>query len=250
MPDHSQEIHDPCSEQGEEAATQSYDLWDGYRFQIARERREDSLNCKGVLTDPAGRAIWETGAVAAVNVEHVTGTDINGDGKPELVLTLNHGFPRADIDSVLFLSVSSHPDVLAEVGAVGVSFGTDDSGGTIFKTMEMFFGIADLQGVETPAAWQVYRLRGKLLQDVTPDYCQELIRELEPGNDAIARYLHPEQFPHKPGAEDGAPRSTVVALLMQAIYCHDQKMELTAEAMLPPDDRQQLRQEVHDRLRQ
>ncbi len=255
MPDHSRDVHDPCSEKEAEASKQRYDLWDGYWFVIKRERQEGTQACSGALMDPTGHAIWETGAVSAVNVEDVTGQDINGDGQPELVLTLNHGFPGADIDSVIVLSVSPRPEVLAKVDAVQAGFGSDDSGRIIFKTMSIFPGMAGLGGAETPAAWQAYRLQSKVLEDITDKYCKELIQAMDdperPGNDAIARYLHPERFQRDSGKQYDVSRTGAVTLLAQSIYCHDQEMERQIlETMLPPDDRQPLRDEVHRRLGQ
>ena len=255
MPDHSHDLHDPCSEKGEEASSQRYDLWDGYGFVIKRESEENPHTCSGALMDPTGHAIWETGTVSAVNVEDVTGQDINGDGKPELVLTLNHGFPGADIDSVVFLSVGAHPEVLAKVGTVQVAFGNDDEGRVIFKTMGMFPGMAGLGGAGTPVAWQVHRLQVNVLEDITDKYCKELIQSMDdpgrPGNDAIALYLHLERFQRGSGEHYDVSRTGVVTLLAQSIYCHDEQMERQIfETMVPPDDRQQLGDEVHRRLGQ
>lgn len=174
-----------CS-QGEGEWTEN--LWDGYKILIAPATGSGTAQCRAALASPDGKVQFEvTGAEALVN--SISGSDINGDGKPDVVIE-THRTAGQCCYTYSILTPGANPPLVRQITTTPplVFEDRDNNGKVEISTHDFaFVGIEGLGESDSPRPLVVFRLRGNTLYNVSASYWPEYERDLEAAKNTLSR---------------------------------------------------------------
>jgi len=163
-------------------------LWDGYKIQIAAAHSDAPAQCRATLQSADGKVIFEvTGAEALVNP--ISGHDLNGDGKPDVVIE-THRTAGQCCYTYSILPPSENPPLVRQITTTPpLVFEDRDNNGKIeISTYEFaFLGIEGLGESDSPRPLVVFRLRGNTLYNVSASYWPEYQREIDAAKNGLSR---------------------------------------------------------------
>ncbi len=151
------------------------DLWDGYSVQIgpaADDAHKDQ--CHAVILAPGGKVLFEvTDVEAAINP--ITGTDVNADGKPDLVLETRAIRGKCCFNYYI-ISLADPPGLVRAIStAVPLNFEDRDGDGKveIWTHDYAYVFVEGLPQSDSPFPLVFFRLKGSTLYDVSPAFWSE-----------------------------------------------------------------------------
>jgi len=163
-------------------------LWDGYKILIAPATESGTAQCRAALTSPDGKVQFEvTGADALVN--SISGSDINGDGKPDAVIE-THRTAGQCCYTYSILTPGANPPLVRQITTTPplVFEDRDNNGKVEISTHDFaFMGIEGLGESDSPRPLVVFRLRGNTLYNVSASYWPEYQRDLEAARNTLSR---------------------------------------------------------------
>jgi len=163
-------------------------LWDGYKIEIAAAQGGAPAQCRAALKSADGKVQFEvTGAEALVNP--ISGSDVNGDGKPDVVIE-THRTAGQCCYTYSILTPGENPPLVRQITTTPpLVFEDRDNNGKIeIVTHDFaFVGIEGLGESDSPQPLVVFRLRGSTLYNVSPAYWPEYQREVEVAKSGISR---------------------------------------------------------------
>lgn len=163
-------------------------LWDGYKVEIAAAPSGAPARCLATLKSADGKVQFEvTGAEALVNP--ISGSDVNGDGKPDVVIE-THRTAGQCCYTYSILTPGETPLLLRQITTTPpLVFEDRDNNGKIEITTHdfAFVGIEGLGESESPRPLVIFRLRGTTLYNVSPAYWPEYQREVDVAKAGISR---------------------------------------------------------------
>ena len=163
-------------------------LWDGYKVEIAAMQGGAPGQCRAALKSADGTVQFEvTGAEAMVNP--ISGSDVNGDGKPDVVIE-THRSPGQCCYTYSILTPGQNPPLVRQITTTPplVFEDRDNSGKVEIATHDFaFVGIEGLGESDSPRPLVVFRLRGNTLYNVSPAYWPEYQREVEVAKAGLSR---------------------------------------------------------------
>jgi len=163
-------------------------LWDGYKILIAPATGGGTAQCRAALTSPDGKVQFEvTGAEALVN--SISGSDINGDGKPDVVIE-THRTAGQCCYTYSILTPGANPPLVKQITTTPplVFEDRDNNGKVEISTHDFaFVGIEGLGESDSPRPLVVFRLRGNTLYNVSASYWPEYQRDLEAAKNTLSR---------------------------------------------------------------
>jgi hypothetical protein len=163
-------------------------LWDGYKVEITPAQSGSPAQCRAALKSPDGKVQFEvTGAEAQVNP--ISGRDINGDGKPDVVIE-THRTAGQCCYTYSVLTPGQDPPLVRQITTTPpLVFEDRDNNGKIeISTHDFaFVGIEGLDESDSPRPLVVFRLRGTTLYNVSAVYWPEYQREIEAAKNSISR---------------------------------------------------------------
>jgi len=151
--------------------------FNGYVVQMLPGPKNSEYRCRGTVTPPNG----VRQAVArewAMSLDAVSGTDLNGDGAPEIVFD---GFSGGAGCCYVYwiVSLTKKPQVVRELrNQVPVVFRKRDDGGTEIRTSEGSFDLLLLPHEDAVIPQLVLRLEGSKLTDISRQYQKEYDEEI------------------------------------------------------------------------
>jgi hypothetical protein len=163
-------------------------LWDGYRIEIAAAQSGAPAQCRAALKSADGKVLFEvTGAEALVNP--ISGTDVNGDGKPDVVIE-THRTAGQCCYTYSILTPGENPPLVRQITTTpALAFEDRDNDGKVeIVTRDFaFVGIEGLSESDSPRPLVVFRLRGNTLYNVSSSYWPEYQREVEVAKSGLSR---------------------------------------------------------------
>ena len=163
-------------------------LWDGYKILIAPATESGTAQCRAALTSPDGKVQFEvTGADALVN--SISGSDINGDGKPDVVIE-THRTAGQCCYTYSILTPGANPPLVKQITTTPplVFEDRDNNGKVEISTHDFaFVGIEGLGESDSPRPLVVFRLRGNTLYNVSASYWPEYQRDLDAAKNTLSR---------------------------------------------------------------
>ena len=163
-------------------------LWDGYKIEIAAAPSGAPAQCRATLQSADGKVLFEvTGAEALVNA--ISGNDINGDGKPDVVIE-THRTAGQCCYTYSILTPGENPPLVRQITTTPpLVFEDRDNNGKIeISTHDFaFVGIEGLAESDSPRPLVVFRLRGNTLYNVSASYWSEYQREIEAAKSGLSR---------------------------------------------------------------
>lgn len=165
------------------------DLWDGYSVVIgppADESRKDQ--CRAAILGPGGKVLFETSdSEAALNP--ITGTDVNGDDKPDVVLETRAARGHCCFNYYI-LSLADPPGLLRALSlSVPLTFEDRDGDGKveIWTRDNAFDSIEGLAQSDSPFPLVFFRLKGARLYDVSPALWHEYEADIAQARGQISK---------------------------------------------------------------
>jgi hypothetical protein len=163
-------------------------LWDGYKIEIAAAQGGAPAQCQAVLKSADGAVQFEvTGAEALLNP--ISGSDVNGDGKPDVVIE-THRTAGQCCYTYSILTPGQNPPLLRQITTTPpLVFADRDGNGKVEITTHdfAFVGIEGLDESDSPRPLVVFRLRGNTLYNVSPAYWPEYQREIDVAKNNLSR---------------------------------------------------------------
>ena len=163
-------------------------LWDGYKIEIAAAQSDAPAQCRAALKSADGKVLFEvTGAEALVNP--ISGHDLNGDGKPDVVIE-THRTAGQCCYTYSILTPGENPPLVRQITTTPpqVFDDRDDNGKVELSTYDFaFVGIEGLGESDSPRPLVVFRLRGNTLYNVSASYWPEYQREVEAAKNSLSR---------------------------------------------------------------
>jgi len=163
-------------------------LWDGYKIEIAAAPSGAPAQCRAALQSADGKVLFEvTGAEALVNP--ISGHDVNGDGKPDVVIE-THRTAAQCCFTYSILTPGADPPLVRQITTTPpLVFEDRDNDGKIeISTYDFaFVGIEGLGESDSPRPLVVFRLRGNTLYNVSASYWPEYEREVEVARNGLSR---------------------------------------------------------------
>ena len=163
-------------------------LWDGYKIDIAAAQAGAPAQCRAVLKSADGKVLFEVaGAEALVNP--ISGHDVNGDGKPDVVIE-THRTAGQCCYTYSILTPGENPLLVRQITTTPpLAFEDRDNDGKVeISTHEFaFVGIEGLGESDSPRPLVVFRLRGNTLYNVSAAYWPEYQREVEAAKSSLSR---------------------------------------------------------------
>ncbi len=152
-------------------------LWEGYNLQIGPAQGDHVNECFAAVVGPDGKTVFSVFGSDATMLR-VTGRDVNGDGKPDVVL-LTHG--TASPENVYSIVGTAEPAGLIRqiVTSAELSFEERSEGHTEIVTRDIAF--RDLEGLaadQVPYPMLFLRLKGKEIYNVSQIYWPEYERAI------------------------------------------------------------------------
>ena len=163
-------------------------LWDGYKIEIAAAPSGAPAQFRAALESADGKVLFEvTGAEALVN--SISGHDLNGDGKPDVVIE-THRTAGQCCYTYSILTPGADPPLVRQITTTPqLVFEDRDNDGKIeISTYDFaFVGIEGLSESDSPRPLVVFRLRGNTLYNVSASYWPEYQREIEAAKNGLSR---------------------------------------------------------------
>jgi len=163
-------------------------LWDGYKIEISAAPSGAPAQCRATLQSTDGKVLFEvTGAEALVNP--ISGNDINGDGKPDVVIE-THRTGGQCCYTYSILTPGENPPLVRQITTTPeLVFEDRDNNGKIeISTRDFaFVGIEGLGESDSPRPLVVFRLRGNTLYNVSASYWPEYQCEIEAAKSGLSR---------------------------------------------------------------
>lgn len=214
-------------------------LWDGYEISLGPSRNADAVEdkCTAAIYNRAGRVVFRTSGFSVVFDQDLTGEDIDGDGKPDVVFRTDTGGGQHCCWGYVIFSLSPKPHKLFEIAMEGrVDFDKDKDGKlVIWDRVSVPGDFTSMAG--RPFAAKVMRVKERKLADVTPEYCGTKDERLERG------YLSPEDLKklETAGEQGSYDNEEIVSKLEsrtgQHVFCHEYDEALKDINLWPPDKR-------------
>lgn len=145
------------------------ELWDGYSVQIGPPAGDSKKEqCHAVVLAPGGKVLFEaTDVEAAINP--ITGTDVNGDDKPDVVLETHPARGKCCYNYHI-ISLADPPGLVRSI-SVSVPLNFEDRAGDgkveIWTRDYAFTYVEGLSQSDSPAPLVFFRLKGATLYNVS-----------------------------------------------------------------------------------
>jgi hypothetical protein len=151
--------------------------FNGYVVKMLPGPKNSEYRCRGTVTPPNG--VRQTVAREwAMSLDAVSGTDLNGDGMPEVVFDGSSG--GAGCCYVYWIvSLTKKPTVLREIrNQLPLVFRKREEGGTEIRTGEGSFDLFLLSHEDAVIPQLILRLEGSKLTDISAQYQKEYDEEI------------------------------------------------------------------------
>ena len=165
------------------------DLWDGYSVQIgppADESRKDQ--CHATVLAPGGKVLFETADCEAA-LNPITGTDVNGDDKPDVVLETRAARGKCCYNYYV-ISLAGPPGLLRALSvSVPLTFEDRDGDGKVemWTRDNAFDSIEGLPTTDSPFPLVFFRLKGNTLYNVSPAFWSEYEADIAQARGQISK---------------------------------------------------------------
>lgn len=235
-------------------------LWDGYTLQVGPAQGDHVNECFAAVIAPDGKTLFEVSGADATMLQ-ITGRDVNGDGKPDVVLLTHAANSPENVYSIVG---TAEPAGLIRqiVTAATLSFeGRGEDGRTEIVTRDTAFrGFDGLPADKTPKPLIFLRLKGKDIHNVSQVYWPEYEREIALARGRLGKKdmelftddggnlpkpdkpkeLSPQEWEHLQEI-----KGVVLEIALDYLYGgRGQEAWKTISEMWPLADRQRIRQEI------
>ncbi len=235
-------------------------LWDGYSLQIGPAQGDHVNECFAAVIGADGKTVFQIFGVDATMLR-ITGRDVNGDGKPDVVLLTHAASSPENVYSIV--GTADPPGLIRQIATLAnLSFEERSEGHTEIVTHDTAF--RDFEGFsadEVPAPLIFLRLKGKEIFNVSQIYWPEYEREINEAKSKLSKNdiatlkgETPKQKNEASQGKDADPaevahmqdlKALVLQIVLNQIYGgRGQDAWKTLAEMWPYNDRDRIRAEI------
>ena len=233
-------------------------LWDGYTLQIGPAEGDHVNECFAAVVTPDGKTLFETFGVDATMLR-ITGRDVNGDGKPDIVLLTHAANSPRGVYSIIG---TDPPGLIRQIVTLAdLSFEERSEGKVDIATHDTaFYNFEGMTADQVPAPMLFLRMRGKEIYNVSQIYWPEYEREITQAKAKLSKTdiadLKGESPKQKNQQQKDGPspeelarmqdlKGTVLAIVLDYIYGgQGQQAWKTLADLWPYNDRDRIRAEI------
>ena len=188
------------------------DLWDGYSVQIGAAADEAHKGqCRAAVLAPDGKTLFEA-TDSEAGLLPITGTDVNGDDKPDVVLETRAVRGKCCFNYYI-VSLAEPAGLLRAISlSVPLTFEDRDGDGKVelWTRDNAFDSIEGLPTTDSPFPLVFFRLKGTTLYNVSPAFWSEYEADIaqargqisKKGLEDMLKTETGEEKPPPPGAHD------------------------------------------------
>ena len=218
-------------------------LWDGYELSLgptphAAENPEEA--CTAAIYNATGKVMFRTTGFNT-RYHHATGTDIDGDGAPDVVLMTDTGGGNHCCWEIEVVSLRPKPHLVFSYNPQGAfSFRKDRDGNTTLWSIEGGLVEIGYSMADRSFALMVHKVIDGKLTNVTPEFCpavfdeERFVGERSRLTDAeVARFKSVQKI----SEGDWETSLAILEIALQHVYCRDwEKAQQAIHSMWPAYD--------------
>lgn len=176
-------------------------LWEGYTVAVVPAETQPG-QCHAAITSADGRVVFDATAPSA-RLDPISGRDVNGDGKPDVVLETRHAGEQCCF-TYSIITPGASPALVREITtSVPLTFEDKIGDGKIeISGREKAF--QDFDGLPlslSPSPLLIFRLKGSTLYYVSPAYWDEYEREVAEVRAQLSQKRIDKFMGNEPGAK-------------------------------------------------
>jgi hypothetical protein len=224
---------------------------DGYLVQLRPGPKKTPYRCRATITPPKGRAVT-VAQEWALSIDGISGGDINGGGKPDVVFD---AFSGGETCCYLYwvVTLERNPQVIRKIrNQVPLIFRKRPDGSTEIRTGEGSFDLFFLPHSESVIPELVLRLQGDQLVDISSDsredYDQKIARARAELSAADLQKFRASRYNQKMFADQLHTVKCVLTIVLNYLYSGREPQAWQAlNEMWPPSDGERVRSLIQER---
>ena len=217
----------------------------GYTVRMFPGPKNTPYRCRGTVTPPKGPRLT-VAQEWAMSLDPISGSDINGDGIPEVVFD---GFSGGDKCCYIYwiVSLEKKPRIVREIrNQVPLVFRKRSNGGTEIRTGEGSFDLFFLPHSDAIIPELVLRLQDGQLADISSEYQEEYDQHIaQARNELTASDLEKfrqSDYNQKMFFDQLPTVKRVLTIVLDYLYSgREQRAWQALDEMWPPSDKQRVR---------
>ncbi len=166
-----------CYYDDEPGRTLSISLPGGYALKLERSRDDDASGgneCSAHVLAPSEAIVWQATGFGT-GIDGWTGHDVDGDGFPDAIVTIDTGGGNRCCWYVHVLRITP-TSVRDDTLEVNTSFSADPDGRTVLWDVVPFYGLGP-DMADSPVVHLARQYRGGQLVEITPERCPAMLAD-------------------------------------------------------------------------
>lgn len=217
----------------------------GYLIQMLPGPKKSPYRCRGTITPPKGLRLT-VAQEWALSVDEVSGSDINGEGVPEVVFD---GFSGGQRCCYLYwiVTLEKKPRVVREIrNQVPLVFRKRPDGGIEIRTGEGSFDLFFLPHSDAVIPQLVLRLEGSQLTDISAEYQEEYDQQIAKARSELTaaelERFRQSTYNQKMFIDQLPTVKWVLTIVLSYLYSgREQQAWQALDEMWPPSDKERVR---------
>jgi len=217
----------------------------GYAVRMLPGPKDSPYRCRGTVT-PAKGARVTVAQEWAMSLDPVSGSDINGDGIPDVVLD---GFSGGEKCCYVYwvVSLEQKPRIVREIrNQVPLTFRKRPDGVTEIRTGEGSFDLFFLPHSEAVIPELVLRLEGSQLTDISSEYQEEYDQQISKARSELApsdlEKFRQSRYTQNMYIDQLPTVKRVLTIVLDYLYSgREQQAWQALDDMWPPSDKERVR---------
>lgn len=219
-------------------------LGNGYALNIRPAPSEMEALCWAEISDNSGAVLYEVNDFA-VGLHDTTGKDINGDGKPDVVIEASTGGARCCLQYAI-VSLDP-PRVLAQIrNAYPIGF-KEMTGRILLATQDGAFDFFQGFYEPSPRADVFLRFQGNQLEDVSAEFRDEYDRQIAKARQRLTKSELDQFRTAGPTPQKPEVHAAILTIVVEYLYSgREQQAWQAFDEMWPATTRQRVKQLILD----
>lgn len=219
-------------------------LGNGYALNIRPAPSDMEALCWAEISGDSGTVLYEVNDFA-VGLHDAGGKDVDGDGKPDVVIEASTGGARCCLQYAI-VSLSP-PRVLAQLrNAYPIDF-KEMSGGIVLSTQDSAFDFFQGFYEPSPRADVFLCFKGNKLEDVSSEFRDEYDREIAKARQRLTKAELDQFRAAGPSPQKPEVHAAVLTIVVEYLYSgREQQAWQAFGEMWPPATQQRVRQLILD----
>ena len=197
------------------------------------------MMCQVSIRSPNGEIVFDgDNNVGGIDIDPVTGKDLNGDGEPDAVVVDDSGSVHYNDYIYSIISLGQKPGPIQQVEGIAHFMDLNRAGKIEIIVADSLLGLHGLSTPDSPSALLVLRLRGNTLEEVGAEFpnfyddeIKEDLAELKNSNVTVARAPNEQ--------------NKVLSIVLDYLYSgRSQQARSVLDQFWPPDDRESVRKDI------